>query len=173
MHTRSAFHVTVTAVARARLPRLAATKIPIAKEKVVTIVKQSRIPNAGLGLFSGQRLEFGREIVHQSLSVEVRKCPDSDMERIKGEVRSLGHPDDSIIWVECGSAAQFAYHDREVFEDTCPHWYRMNHSESPNVRMKLVSGRVTFVALRDIELDEELLWDYGGVPKGEVPGPAE
>lgn len=47
------------------------------------------------------------------------------------------------------------------------YWYAMNHSSEPNTKLKYdpKTENVYWVALRDINLGEELTWDYGNVPK--------
>jgi SET domain-containing protein len=162
------------------------------------VVRESLIPNAGLGLFAAQRIPQGKLIVQMApTNVAQYKCSSSDekvtkpcvwiansrllqaIKRIKEGVRCQGSPDDSIVWVSReGSSFETGHYDRAVDNESiietgaCPLWYRMNHrheSEWPNVRNSSFQGSVAFFAIRDIEPGEELLWHYG-IPKGAVPG---
>ena len=42
-----------------------------------------------------------------------------------------------------------------------PKWYRMNHSHNPNCILKYIANKLEWHALRDIEKDEALTWNYG------------
>lgn len=111
-------------------------------------VGKSLIPHAGQGLFTTRARKAGESIV--------RMESPHDVESVEG-VDAQGRPFDSVVHV---------YNSKRIIADLAfcgdevPLWYRMNHSNRPNTCMKLEGAGVVWKALRKIEPDSELCYQY-------------
>ena len=106
----------------------------------------------GLGLFAGRNYKAGEVVEHMDARRQ-RKMSPSEWEAF---YEARGVPHDAIIG---------RYTD--VTSVRLPGWYRLNHSlVSANLdRPEMRNGVVMWVALRNIKVGEELLFNYGHAPR--------
>ena len=117
---------------------------------------QSEIENAGKGLFSRAHIARGEVVVQMdTLKTKlVRRKQDFGV-RI---------PPDGFLAIRGGRCLISDYN--MGLEHSCdvngiPLWYYMNHSQyKANVEPRLLQGVILWIALRDIQPDEELLFNY-------------
>ncbi len=113
-------------------------------------VWKSMIAGAGEGLFASRCIPRG-DVVVSMVAPGRMLAKDWDT-----YCAAQNHPDDSGV-----------YHRSHVVFDrtfTCarrPHWHYMNHSQTPNTFMKYRMHNITWVALRDVGVGEELTFNYG------------
>ncbi len=106
------------------------------------MLKVSKIPGAGVGVFATHDIEKGTEIVFFPKDYEFRKLP---KEKIPEEFLKLT--------AALGDGLYLCAHRFDRME-IC--WY-LNHSDSPNIDM---IDLTTYKANSDIKKGEEILMDY-------------
>jgi hypothetical protein len=125
------------------------TKKPASQDTVY--VKQSTIKGAGKGLFTNQFMSKGTTVVAMCdpvlLSYDVWKEYEEN------------NPDDWAVYVSRLRKYVWDRHQGAV-------WKKINHlKRRPNLKMTFTTDnnqvKAEWVALRDIQQGEELLWDYG------------
>jgi hypothetical protein len=77
------------------------------------------------------------------------------------EKRDPSLPHDGAIFIEVAGCKYVT----DWGDGGQPLWYNLNHSRAkPNLRMVYTRRGVSWISLRRISRDEELLFDYGDVP---------
>jgi hypothetical protein len=126
---------------------------------MIGCVKASTIEGAGQGLFAKQFLSKGTIVAAMQDPVLL---PTQVWQQYEAT-----HPDDYAVYV---------YHLRKYVWDRnkTAIWKKMNHHKrrrnakmvlqvtDNNDKVKMINA--TWIALRDIQQGEELLWDYGAIP---------
>ena len=110
-------------------------------------VRDSHI--SGLGLFSEEAIPIGRMVVKMIKGRKSTKTSDTIPACI---------PNDPVFHTDCGGI----YIDTAFSSNTnTPIWYFLNHSGHPNLRAHGNGMTVKFYSLRQIEIGEELTFNYG------------
>lgn len=117
-------------------------------------VDDSRMPNAGRGVFAKEGIAEG-ELIEQCPVVALMDRKDRDRLRKTGLVNYY------FLWGEKRDHAA-----------VCLGWGAVyNHSFEPNARFEkmIEDGRMDFFALREIRAGEEITVNYNGVPDNRAP----
>ena len=147
-------------------------------------VRNSLIPGAGLGLFSSDRFLRGDEVVGFE-NQAVLRTQKTYLKR-KQKYYQTGNWDASPMEIITEDnypppfhdffiedpTTHFLYYDKDATAERSldlnldvmlrvPLWYRLNHSNHPNVLLtKNPKGKIVWVALRTILRNEELTFEY-------------
>ena len=141
--------------------QVAASTLPLATIGNGVVVKESRIADAGRGLFSaGRRFAKGDDITEYSGKRLTSKGP---------RLGSASYACDPDKYVAAGVDVQthVACHDRIYIdgirepEEGSGGGSFANHSESPNAQLAAYDDRLVLRAKQDIKDDDEIFIDYG------------
>lgn len=112
--------------------------------KIETYIEESKIPNAGIGLYTKEFIEKGRIIWYFD--------PDKDILLYQPDVDFLKSVDLFEYTEKYGTCNEAL----KLWELDGDNTRFMNHSFSPNIHFNEVYG----IALEDIDINEELTCDY-------------
>ena len=132
-------------------------------DQTLTEVRASTIPGAGRGLFATRDIPAGMVVAGMEKSARMKRSIWRDYHRY------AGFPHDAAIYV---ARSPLVFYDAAWTDpSTPPKWYRLNHSETPNLFMGLLepskpprSQALVWRTKRPIRPNEELFFTYEDVP---------
>ena len=132
-------------------------------DQTLTEVRASTIPGAGRGLFATRDIPAGMVVAGMEKSARMKRSIWRDYHRY------AGLPHDAAIYV---ARSPLVFYDAAWTDpSTPPKWYRLNHSETPNLFMGLLdpskpprSQALVWRTKRPIRPNEELFFTYEDVP---------
>ena len=136
---------------------------PFLIDQSLTEVRASTIPGAGKGLFATRDIPAGMVVAGMEKSVSMKRSIWQDYHR------SIGLPHDAAVYV---SRSPLVFYDAAWTDPSKPpKWYRLNHSDTPNLFMGLLdpskpprSQALVWRTRRPIHLNEELFFAYEDAP---------
>ena len=112
-------------------------------------MRASTIPKAGYGLYTGDNIKPGQIVLSIKNPVRVKTVDDDHW-----------RPHDSYIYLCGGGKSQIVF-DADFRKGAVPpNWYFVNHSETPNLALKMISQVICWVAQKDIDPGSELFFRY-------------
>ena len=132
-------------------------------DQTLTEVRASTIPGAGRGLFATRDIPAGIVVAGMEKSARMKRMIWRDYHRY------AGFPHDAAIYV---ARSPLVFYDAAWTDPSSPpKWYRLNHSETPNLFMGLLdpskpprSQALVWRTKRPIRSNEELFFTYDDVP---------
>ena len=111
--------------------------------------RTSTIPAAGYGLYTSNHIKQGQIVLSIKNPVRVKTVDDDHW-----------RPHDSYIYLCGGGKSQIVF-DADFRKGVVPpNWYFVNHSETPNLALKMIEQVICWVALNDIDPGSELFFMY-------------
>lgn len=137
--------------------------MPNSKYKRRILVKKSNIKNAGLGVFANVPFKKGSFIgIYKGKRYDINNLSDDDKELLTNSAYAM------LVYDSSGNVS--SYIDSSEKNKHLSNWTRYINGcklkkQKPNVGFVTKNTRVHIEVIRDIEVGEELLADYGPLYK--------